>query len=302
MRLVFAGTPAIAIPALTELSRIHTVTAVITREDAPVGRKRVLTPSPVAEAAHQLSLPVIKTNRLTESVTAEVAALHPELGVIVAYGGLVREPLLSLPPFGWINLHFSLLPRWRGASPVQQALIAGDKTTGASIFQLTAALDDGNVFNEIRHDISPDATAGELLEELAGIGAHLLAKTVGQIAQGAAVARPQLGEPTYAPKLTSAHGRLDLTRDFGEVYSRFRGVTPEPGAWVLFREERMKILSARRGPEISLRPGRVLVHDKALLVGTVTYPLELLLIQPFGKRAMPAAEWWNGTSGEVEFE
>ena len=302
MRLVFAGTPAIAIPALTELSLAHTVVAVITREDAPVGRKRVLTQSPVAQAAHQLSLHVIKANRLTEDVTEQIALFSPDLGVVVAYGGLVREPLLSAPSRGWINLHFSLLPRWRGASPVQQALIAGDTSTGASVFQLTKALDEGEVFSEIRHQISPDVTAGELLAELAVSGAKLLTKTVAEIALGTAASVPQRGEVTYAPKLTSADGRLDFRSSFDVVYSRFRGVTPEPGAWCLVRGERMKILDATRGADIVLDSGRITQYNNRILVGTATFPMELITLQPSGKRAMTALEWWRGTSGEVECE
>jgi methionyl-tRNA formyltransferase len=304
MRLVFAGTPAVAVPSLTALASGHDIAAVITREDAPLGRKRVLTPSPVAAAAEERGLPVIRANRLREEVTEQVGALAPDLGVIVAYGGLVREPLLSLPRLGWINLHFSLLPRWRGAAPVQHAVIAGDRETGAAVFQLVPELDAGDVFAELRRPIGPEETAGELLEALAADGAALLADTVEALEAGTAVATPQTGEPTLAPKLTIEDGRLDLGRPADEVYARLRGATPEPGAHVLLDGERFKILRASRTGGEALLPGVVEARGRSIVVGTGTEPLELVTVQPAGKRAMPAADWWRGAghggaAGEV---
>ncbi len=297
MRLVFAGTPAVAVPSLTTLARSFELAAVITRDDAPLGRKRVLTPSPVAEAAAELDLPVIKANRLGEDVTAQVADLHADLGVIVAYGGLVREPLLSTPRLGWVNLHFSLLPRWRGAAPVQRAVMAGDVETGAAVFQLVAALDAGDVFAQVRRPIPGDATAGELLDSLAEDGAALLAETVSAIADGTAVAVPQRGDPVLAPKLTIDDARLDLTLPVGEVYAQLRGVTPEPGAWALLDGERFKVHAARPTGGLSLPPGVVADVDGRIEVGTGTTPLELVTVQPAGRRAMAAAEWWRGAGG-----
>ncbi|MBN9632299.1 MAG: methionyl-tRNA formyltransferase [Actinobacteria bacterium] len=299
MRLVFAGTPAVAVPSLTILAERFELAAVITRDDAPLGRKRVLTPSPVAEAAAALDLPVIKANRLGEDVTEQVERLRPDLGVIVAYGGLVREPLLSTPPLGWVNLHFSLLPRWRGAAPVQRAVMAGDAETGAAVFQLVAGLDAGDVFAQLRRPIPADATAGELLDALAGEGAELLADTVSAIADGTAVAVPQSGEPVLAPKLTIDDARLDLTRSVDEVYARLRGVTPEPGAWLLLDGERFKVHSARPTDGLSLPPGVVAEADGRIEVGTGTTPLELVTVQPAGKRAMAAADWWRGAGGSA---
>src|SRR6478752_3764004 len=286
MRLVFAGTPAVAVPSLLALAARHEVVAVITREDAPLGRKRVLTPSPVAAAAEERGLPVIRANRLREEATEQVRGLQPDLGVIVAYGGLVREPLLSLPRLGWVNLHFSLLPRWRGAAPVQHAVIAGDAETGAAVFQLVPELDAGDVFSELRRPIGPDETAGELLEALSVSGADLLADTVDGLAAGTLASEPQRGEPTPAPKLTIDDGRLDVTRPADEVYARLRGVTPEPGAHAMLGGERFKILRAARADDAApLRPGAVEQHDRRILVGTGTTPLQLLTVQPAGKRA-----------------
>lgn len=297
MRIVFAGTPAVALPSLEAVAARHEVVAVVTREDAPLGRKRVLTPSPVAEAAERLGLPVIKANRLGEDVTERIGALRPDLGVVVAYGGLVRQPLLSLPRLGWVNLHFSLLPRWRGAAPVQRAVIAGDAETGAAVFHLVPELDAGDVYAELRRSIGPDETAGELLSALAGEGATLLADTVDALAAGTAVAAPQVGEVTLAPKLTLEDARLDLTEPAQRVYARLRGVTPEPGAFVLLEGERFKVHEARTTDgEEPVAPGAVELRGKRVLVGTGTAPLELVTVQPAGKRAMAAADWLRGVA------
>lgn len=297
MRIVFAGTPAVAIPSLEAIAARHEVVAVVTREDAPLGRKRVLTPSPVAEAAARLGLDVVKANRLREEVTERIGALRPDLGVVVAYGGLVREPLLSLPRLGWVNLHFSLLPRWRGAAPVQHAVIAGDTETGAAVFRLVPELDAGDVYAELRRPIGPDETAGELLDALAADGAPLLADTTDALAAGTAVAVPQSGEVTLAPKLSLDDARLHLTEPAERVYARLRGVTPEPGAFALLGGERFKLHAARRtSGEPPLAPGAVEARGRRVLVGTGTDPLELITVQPAGKRAMPAADWLRGAA------
>ena len=239
MRLVFAGTPAAAVPTLRRLATLHDIVAVVTRPDAPLGRKRVLTPSPVAQAADELGLPVIRAARLDADATAQITALAPELGVIVAYGGLVREPLLSAPDAGWINLHFSLLPAWRGAAPVQRALIAGDRELGASVFQLVPELDAGDVFAMRTIDVAPTATADQALETLAHDGAELTEKVVAAIADGTARAVPQQREPTLAPKLTLDDGLLDWSESVAALFARFRGVTPEPGAHTTIDGQRL---------------------------------------------------------------
>ncbi len=295
MRLVFAGTPAVAVPTLRLLSAEHDIAAVVTRPDAPLGRKRVLTPSPVAAAAEELGLEVIKAARLDAEATARITALEPELGVIVAYGGLVREPLLSAPVHGWINLHFSLLPDWRGAAPVQHALIAGDETLGASVFQLVAELDAGDVFASRAIAVPEDATAGAALDALAEAGAPLTAEVVAAIADGAAVAVPQRGAPRLAPKLALADGRLDFTRASSEVFARFRGVTPEPGAHTTIDGATLKILAVERaGADVALEPGALHGTRTGVLVGTATTPLLLTRVQPAGKPPMAAADWWRG--------
>ena len=295
MRLVFAGTPAVAVPSLRALAGgPHEIAAVVTRSDAPLGRKRVLTPSPVAQVADELGIPTIKTDRLDAEATARITALEPDLGVIVAYGGLVREPLLSAPAHGWINLHFSLLPRWRGAAPVQRALIAGDRETGASVFQLVAELDAGDVFAEERYEVPWNATAGEVLDALAEVGAPLLARVVDGIADGSAVATPQTGEPTLAPKLTLDDGALDFALDGETLRARIAGVTPEPGAHTTFDGTRLKVLRVAASAADPIPPGRVVASGREILVGTATSPLRLETVQPAGKGAMPAGDWFRG--------
>ncbi|QAY74994.1 methionyl-tRNA formyltransferase [Agromyces protaetiae] len=310
MRLVFAGTPSVAVPSLERLvASGHEVVGVVTRPDAPLGRKRVLTPSPVAAAAERLGIPVIKAARLDADATAEVEALRPDLGVVVAYGGLVREPLLSLPRHGWINLHFSLLPAWRGAAPVQHAIIAGDELAGASVFRLVPELDAGDVFAMLSRPADPTATAGETLEALAVEGAGLLADVVDAIRDGSAVATAQTGEPTFAPKLAIDDARLDWSRPAREVLARSRGVTPEPGAWTTIDGERLKVLEVREAltSDVSgagdsadatdaplLAPGEVRPERRRVLVGTADRAIELVRVQPAGKGAMTAADWGRG--------
>ena len=297
MRLVFAGTPEPAVPSLRRLvATAHDVVAVVTRQDAPLGRKRVLTPSPVAAAGEELGIPVIRADRLDATVTADIAALQPDLGVIVAYGGLVREPLLSTPAHGWINLHFSLLPRWRGAAPVQHALIAGDSRTGASVFQLVPELDAGDVFGELAVDVPADATSGSLLSALAVDGAGLLAEVVDAIAAGSAVSRPQVGEPTYASKLGDDDGRVRWDEPADAVLGRIRGVTPEPGAHTTVGGARLKVLAVASAPADApqLQPGALALHGGKIVAGTASAPIVLDTVQPAGKGAMRATDWWRG--------
>lgn len=296
MRLVFAGTPAVAVPALQALvDGPHDVVAVVSRDDAPLGRRRVLTPSAVAARAAELGIATIKANRLDESATTEIAAVEPDLGVIVAYGGLVREPLLSTPRLGWINLHFSLLPRWRGAAPVQRAILAGDTETGAAVFQLVAGLDAGDVYASLSRPIGPDETSGEVLAALSHTGAELLAEVVNDLATGRAVATPQQGEPTAAAKISLQDARIDWSVSADAAYNRIRAVTPEPGAFTEIDGQRLKIGAARLAPDApTMAPGTLAADTDGVLVGTASHPLRLLEVQPAGKRPMSALDWWRG--------
>lgn len=296
MRIVFAGTPEAAVPSLSALHAAgHEIAAVVTRPDAPLGRKRVLTPSPVAARAAELGLPVLKTARLDEEATRRLDALGAELGVVVAYGGLVREPLLRAPVHGWINLHFSLLPAWRGAAPVQRALMAGQEETGISVFRLEEGLDTGPVHRMRRVPIAPQETAGELLERLAREGVAELLAAVEDVAAGREP-QPQTGTPSHAAKLASADGEIDWRRPAREVSARIRGTSPEPGAVAHLGQERVKVLRIRpaRPQDPVLPAGRLRIEDGRLLVGTADAPLELERVQPGGRRAMGGMDWARG--------
>lgn len=296
LRLVFAGSPQAAVPSLMALaSSRHDLVSVITREDSPQGRRGVLTPTPVALAAEQLNLPIVRANRLADEPTDSVLAHAPDLGVIVAYGGLVREPLLSAPRLGWINLHFSLLPRWRGAAPVQRAIMAGDDVTGASVFQLVDELDAGDVFGRMTQPIGRHQTAGNLLESLAESGAELLVRVVDALADGTARAEPQLGDVTLAPKLSLVDGEIEWTGSADGITAQIRGVTPEPGAFTTVDGSRLKVLDALIARDLpKLAPGTFAMSGKRVVVGTATLPIELVTVHPAGRKAMDAASWWRG--------
>jgi len=301
LRIAFAGSPAVAVPSLDALlASRHELVAVVTREDSPFGRKGTLTPTPVAARAAEAGLPVVRADRLDEAATAAILAAAPDLGVIVAYGGLVREPLLSAPRLGWINLHFSLLPRWRGAAPVQHAILAGDRETGVSVFQLVPELDAGPVYARLAEPIGRFQTAGGLLDRLAGIGADVLAGVVDALASGTAVGEPQTGEPTLAGKLTHRDGALDWSRSAAELDRRIRAVTPEPGASTTLEGQRFKVLEAIPAHDtLPLGPGRVEMYDRRVLVGTGDGLIELLRVTPFGRPQMAAGDWYRGRPREA---
>lgn len=296
MRLVFAGTPAAAVPSLERLAvGPHEIAAVLTRPDARVGRKRVLTPSPVAARALELGLPVDRPAALDDEYQVRLRDLAPDLGVVVAYGALLKEPVLALPRLGWINLHFSLLPRWRGAAPVQRALLAGDRETGVSVFQLERGMDTGPVYGLLPRPIGADETAGDLLEALAQDGADLLGEVVDELAAGTAVAEPQTGDATLAPKLTLADGAVDWRLPAERVLDRVRGATPEPGAYLLLGGDRLKVHRAARAVGADqLPPGTIGLSSGRVLLGTADDPIELVRVQPPGGTSMDAAAWWRG--------
>ncbi|QAB18026.1 methionyl-tRNA formyltransferase [Leucobacter muris] len=306
MRIVFAGTPEFAVPSLRAIVDAgHEVVGVVTREDAPLGRKRVLTASPVAAAAQQLGLPLLKANRLDDAATEWVRGLDAELGVIVAYGGLVREPLLSLPAHGWINLHFSELPRWRGAAPVQRALQAGEQRLGVTVFRLVEALDAGEVLSRDSRQFAPGTSAGAALTELAGFGTRALLAAVDALAANPSAGEPQAGEASYAHKLSRDDGRLDLAAPTGRVLAHWAGVTPEPGAFVTHEGQPLKLHAVEWAADrhAAGEPGAVGAVD--LIDGRATLRLSdgaLVLdrVQPAGKPAMDGAAWLRGRGGKAE--
>ena len=295
-----------AVPSLDALVAAgFDVVAVLTRPDAPLGRKRVLTPSPVAARAAELGITIIHAAKVDAAVTAQIAAAAPDVAAIVAYGGLIPRQALDIPRHGWINLHFSLLPAWRGAAPVQRSLIAGDDVTAAVTFLLEEGLDTGPVFGTLTEAVQPDDTAGALLDRLSHSGAVLLTQTLSAVDAGQAAAVPQQGEVSLAPKLTLEDGRLDWNQPALAIGRRARGVTPEPGAWTTLDGQRIKLEPMRLRPDgPALQPGRLALEGKSVLVGTGSHPVELTRVQPSGKKMMTAADWARGqaTLESVVFE
>ncbi|WFP15248.1 methionyl-tRNA formyltransferase [Citricoccus muralis] len=312
-RVLFAGTPQTAVPSLNALIDAGIdVVGVLTRPDAPVGRKRVLTPSPVAARAEALGLPVIKASRLSGedglAALEQLRAWELDLAVVVAYGGLVPESGLNIPRLGWVNLHFSLLPAYRGAAPVQHAVIQGETITGASVFQLETGLDTGPVFSTLEHPIAPDASSGEVLAALADSGAALLARTTGEILAGGAVAGSQVGEPSFAPKLSLNDGAIDPTESAGAVAARINGTTPEPGAWALLGPDgsaRIKFGAVSPAPHVSvdgLAPGALIREKRAVHLVCADGAVTLGQVQPAGKKMMNAVDWARGLADDARIE
>jgi methionyl-tRNA formyltransferase len=298
VRLVFAGTPEVALPALRALldSDRHEVVAVLTRPDAPAGRGRQLTRSPVGALADEAEIEVLTPRRPSEpEFLARLSTLAPDCCPIVGYGALVPRVALDIPCHGWVNLHFSLLPAWRGAAPVQAAIWHGDEITGASTFALEEGLDTGPVYGTVTEVIRPDDTAGELLFRLASAGAGLLVATLDGIASGTVHPVPQPAEGvSYAPKLTAQDAHLNFRAPAFAVHRQVRAVTPAPGGWALFRDQRLGVGPMRLTAVDGLEPGELHVTKREVLVGTATGALRLGEITAPGKRAMPAADWARG--------
>ncbi|MFE2513524.1 methionyl-tRNA formyltransferase [Streptomyces naganishii] len=306
MKLVFAGTPEVAVPALDALlaSGRHEVAAVVTRPDAPAGRGRRLVASPVAERALEAGIEVLKPVKPREPEFLErLREIAPDCCPVVAYGALLPRVALDVPAHGWVNLHFSLLPAWRGAAPVQHALMAGDEITGASTFLIEEGLDSGPVYGTVTEEIRPTDTSGDLLTRLAFAGAGLLAATMDGIEDGTLKAVPQPAEGvTLAPKITVEDAKVDWSAPALRVDRVVRGCTPAPGAWTTFRGERLKLIQAKPVPgRTDLAPGALAAGKNSVHVGTGSYAVELLWVQAQGKRPMSAADWARGariTEGE----
>jgi methionyl-tRNA formyltransferase len=299
VRLVFAGTPKPALPALRRLidSPRHEVVAVLTRPDAVSGRRGKPEPSPVAREALDRGIPLLRPSRPNSAeFVAELSDLGPECCAVVAYGALLRDSLLAVPPCGWINLHFSLLPAWRGAAPVQAAIAAGDTITGATTFQIEPSLDSGPVYGVVTEAIQPTDTAGDLLERLAISGAALLSTTLDGIADGTLTPRPQPTDGvSVAPKVTVEQARVRWDLPAPVVERRIRAVTPNPGAWTLIGDLRVKIgpVHLDEAPKL-LPPGAIHVDRKSVWIGTGSEPVRLGQIQPPGKKLMDAVDWARG--------
>lgn len=299
MRLVFAGTPEPAVPSLLALiqSRRHEIVAVVTRPDAPAGRGRRLARSPVGALADEAGIPVLAPARPSEPAFLDaLRELEPDCCPVVAYGALVPRAALDVPRHGWVNLHFSLLPAWRGAAPVQAAVRAGDEITGATTFLLEEGLDTGPRFGVVTEPIQSTDTAGDLLGRLAASGAELLVATMDGIADATLRAHPQpVDGVSHAPKVTVADARVDWAAPPLAVDRLIRSVTPEPGAWTTFRGERLGLGPVRPVvDDVVLKPGELHVEKRRVLAGTAAAAVELGEVRPVGKRAMPAPDWARG--------
>ncbi|MCW2946007.1 MAG: methionyl-tRNA formyltransferase [Actinoallomurus sp.] len=298
MRLVFAGTPQTAVPALEALLKSrHEVVAVITRPDAPAGRGRRLMPSPVGQRAAEAGIEVLRPAKVKDpDFLDRLRAIGPDCCPVVAYGALIPPVALDIPRHGWINLHFSLLPAWRGAAPVQRAVLHGDDITGAATFHIEEDLDTGPVYGVVTEQILPDDTSGDLLGRLAETGAQLLVATLDGVEEGELEARPQPGDGvSYAPKLTPDDAHVDWTRPAQHVDRLIRACTPAPGAWTTFRGERLKVGAVRLVPDgPALAPGELRATKSETLAGTGSHPVALGEVQPQGKQRMAAADWARG--------
>jgi methionyl-tRNA formyltransferase len=298
VRLAFAGTPQAAVPALRTLldSPRHDIVAVITRPPARAGRGRRTASSPVADVAAAAGVPVLAPRRPSDpEFLAQLAELGVECCPVVAFGALLPPAALAVPTHGWVNLHFSLLPAWRGAAPVQHAILHGDEITGASTFQIEAGLDTGPVFGVVTEAVRPDDTSGDLLARLSVSGATLLSATMDGIADGSLEPRPQPAEGvSVAGKITTADAHVDWATPAQHVDRLIRACTPEPGAWTTLRGERLKLGPVQLHEATSLAPGELLVERSAVTVGTATTAVGLSTVQAPGKRAIAAADWARG--------
>jgi methionyl-tRNA formyltransferase len=298
--VVFAGTPGAAVPALQALlSSSHEVVAVLTRPDAAAGRGRRVSVSEVKQVALEQGLEVLQPRRPSEADFVErLTELGPDCCPVVAYGALVPPSLLTVPKHGWVNLHFSLLPAWRGAAPVQHAIIAGDEVTGATTFAVEEGLDTGPVYGTLTEAVRPRDTAGDLLDRLAEAGAGLLVATLDGIEDGSLVPIPQPADGvSLAPKITTADARVAWEAPALAVDRRIRGCTPAPGAWTTWRGDRLKLGPLRTGEALDgerLEPGELRVERDGVSVGTGSHAVLLGDVQPPGKKPMPAADWARG--------
>ena len=305
MRLVFAGTPLVAANTLARLLADdgHEVVAVLTRPDAPQGRSSRLVPSPVAQLAKEHGIEVLRPARASDpDLAARLAELDPDCCPVVAYGGLIPRSLLDLPRHGWVNVHFSLLPRWRGAAPVQHAILAGDEVTGVTVFELVEGLDAGPILASAEYALGALESAGETLEALEALGAEELLRTIDALAAGTITAVPQPGEGvTLAPKLTVQGARIDWSRPAVEISRQVRANNPSPVTWTELDGERFRVLHAMPAEGDDLAPAELRAGKRSVLVGTGSGSLELLRVQPAGKRPTAAADWGRGLRGDRRF-
>ncbi len=302
MKIAFAGTPRNAAETLLALHEMgHEISVVITRLDAPTGRKRLMTPSPVAEVAEALNIPVVKTNRVDDSALVEIKRFAADLGVIVAYGALLNRKALDALPLGWVNLHYSLLPYWRGAAPVQHALLNRDSMTGVTIFQLDEGMDTGPIFCQVPTEVNPNEDARDLLERLTKLGISALGETLPGIFSG--LAKPSTQDLTkldtypLATKLSRQLARIDWSASSSKIDALIRAMNPEPMAWTEYGGDPIRILAARPYSlgTADATPGTVSNSNDTIAVACGdSSALAIIEVQPAGKKAMSARDWFRG--------
>jgi methionyl-tRNA formyltransferase len=300
VRIAFAGTPEVAVESLAAmLASQHEIALVITRPDAPTGRGKVITPSPVAQFADAHGIPVLKTNDVAAVDVSQLDAV-----IVVAFGAMIPKAQLDAPKFGWLNLHFSLLPKWRGAAPVQRALFAGDTETGITIFRIDQGLDTGPVVGQAACHIGPDENAGELFTRLIKLGNDELLAVLENLSTGHAVFVEQDTQGiSHAAKIATADARVDWSTPATQIHNQIRACTPVPGAWTNFADLRVKLSDSSLAPAVTdLLPGQAVVRDGEVLVGTASHAITIGQLQPAGKTKMLASAWLNGIRGDVTFE
>ena len=297
MRIIFAGTPANAASTLQALlAQEHDVVGVLTRKDAPTGRSGTLTESLVASVAREHSLELLKSNQPDTEVAQWISSLNPDLGVIVAYGSILKANLLQIPSKGWLNVHYSMLPKYPGASPVQQALLEGESTTGVTVFQLDEGVDSGPILNQVSSEISPEATAGSLLEELTVVGSDLLLATLEDLdsyIQKKSGQEPNPSQPVTR-KITRALAKIDFALPARRIVNLVRAMNPEPVAWFEFESQPVRVLEASMAEIPVLAAGVAVLSNGELVVGSSDEAVILRTIQPAGKKPMSGADWFRG--------
>ncbi len=305
MKVLFAGSPEVALPTLRALQDSgHTVVGVLTQPPAPVGRKQLLVPTAVGAFALEHGLPV-RTPRSSADVLDAVKEFSPDVAIVVAYGRILDTQALESVAGGWWNVHFSLLPRWRGAAPVQFTVLAGDTETGVTLFRIVEELDAGPVTAAVAHPVNAYDTSGTLLQKLSLVAPGLVMDFLNQGNPATASATEQIGEATYAPKFPHHFGQLDLRMEMGELYRHFRAVTPEPGAYLIRQDNGtvVKVLSGWPDPDFHpLEPGELLKAPLGILVGTGGVPFVLERVHPAGKKPMAATDWFRGLPEGVRID
>lgn len=305
MRIFFAGTPKNAADSLFSLHQAGLdIVGVLTRKDAPVGRKQIMTASPVAIQATELGIQVIKSNHFDESTITKISEFKADLGVVIAYGAFVNDSGLRLFPKGWINVHYSLLPKYRGAAPVQHAILNGEEFTGVSIFKLDEGMDTGPLVSSVPTRIEPGENSARLLDRLTDLGISALLETIPAIAAGIAKYERQPKEGvSLAPKISRQDAKMNWATSAKALEAFTNAMNPEPMAWAASGEDVLRIISAREylAPSSSISEREVKMVDQSIVVGCRDSILELLTVQPAGKNVMPARDWYNGQRDKGTF-